>query len=148
MVIVYCSLSRVKIETLRTGRLKMLRKSANFLFRAGFLARASLFELAAGLMVVYSLQRVFDKLVGDIVLPIMSALFGGFDFSDSFLGLNRTVTATNLIDARKQGAILAYGEFLTTLIGFVIVFFALSLVIRTRDAVSRGSGSGANKLGD
>lgn len=124
----------------------MLRRSATFLFRGGFLARASLFELAAGLMVVYSLQRVFDRLVVDIVLPIVASLVGSLDFADSFFGLSRAVIATNLVDAKKQGEVFAYGDFLTTLIAFLIVFLVLSPVLRAKIAVTSSSGSEADRL--
>ena len=124
----------------------MLRKSATFLFRGRFLARASLFELAAGLIVVYSLQRVFDRLVVDIVLPIVASLVGSLNFADSFFGLSHAVTATNLVDAKKQGAVLAYGDFLTALIAFLIVFLVLSLVLRAKVAVTTSLGSEADQL--
>jgi large conductance mechanosensitive channel len=72
----------------------MLRRSATFLFSGRFLARASLFELAAGLMITLSLQRVFERLVFDIVVPVIALLVGRLDFSDSFLGLSRLPMAT------------------------------------------------------
>jgi large conductance mechanosensitive channel len=123
----------------------MLRRSATFLFRGGFLARASLFELAAGLMVVYSLQQVFDRLIVDIVLPIIASLVGGLDFADSFSGLSHAVTATNLADAKKQGAVFAYGNFLTALIQFLIVFLVLTLVVRAKIAVTSSLRSDADQ---
>ncbi len=118
----------------------MLRRSAIFLFRGQFLARASLFDLAVGTMIFYSLQRVFDRLLRDIVLPIIGSLVGGLDFSDSFVELSRGITATNLADAKKQGVILAYGDFLTTLIEFAVVLGVLSLVLQSMNAATNGSG--------
>ena len=123
----------------------MLRETATFLFRGRFLARASLFDLAVGLMIFYSLQRVFNRLLSDIVLPIIGAFTGGLNFSDSFFGLTRGVTATNLADAQKQGAILAYGDFLTTLIEFLIVLGVLSLVLRAKNAATNASAPEADK---
>jgi large conductance mechanosensitive channel len=126
----------------------MLRRSATFIFRGGFLARASLFELAVGLMVLFSLQRIFDRLVVDIVFPIVASVFGGLDFTDSFFGISRAVTATNLVDAKKQGVVLAYGDFLTSLISFLIVFLVLFLVLRAKMAVTTSAGSGADQISD
>jgi large conductance mechanosensitive channel len=108
----------------------MLRNLASFLFSKQFLARASLFQLAAGLMIIYSLQHLFTALVGDVVLPIIGSLVGGLNFENSFLGLSRAVTATNLVDAKKQGAVLAYGDLLTMIINFVIIMLVLYPILR------------------
>jgi large conductance mechanosensitive channel len=119
----------------------MRRGFGAFLFRSQFLARASLFELAAGLMIVISLQRVFDRLIADIVLPVVGSLTGGLDFSESFFGLSHAVTATNLVDAKKQGAVLAYGDFLTSLFYFLIVFVILGIVLRVKSTAISSAAS-------
>jgi large conductance mechanosensitive channel len=118
----------------------MLRRAANFLLRGGFLERASVFDLAAGLVVVISLQRVFYGLIGDFVLPLLGCLIGGLNFADSFIGLSGAVTASSLADAKKQGAVLAYGDFLTTLIEFLIALAVLTLVLRAKSAAAKASG--------
>jgi large conductance mechanosensitive channel len=121
----------------------MLRNLKSFLCRDGFLARSNIFELAIGLIVIFAFQSVLNKLIGDIVLPVVGALTGGLDFSDSFVRLSRGVTAMNLIDAKKQGAVLAYGEFLTTLINFIILLFVLTLVLRAGSVLANRSNSEA-----
>ena len=121
----------------------MLRQLKRFLCRDGFLAQSNIFELAVGFIVIFALQSVLNKFIGDIVLPGVSVLTGGFDFSDSFVRLSRMVTATNLIDAKKQGAVLAYGEFLTALINFIILLFVLTLLIRAGSAMATRSNSEA-----
>lgn len=108
----------------------MLKRPLAFVSDGGFLARASIVELAVGLMVVFALQEVISKLVAGIIMPILGALVGGFWFVNYFVGLTSTVTADTLDEAQKQGAVLAYGDFLTTLINFVIVMFAALLVLR------------------
>jgi large conductance mechanosensitive channel len=121
----------------------MLRRAANFLLRDRFLERASLFDLAAGLVVVISLQRVFYGLIGDVVLPLLGCLIGGLNFSDSFVGLSGAVTASTLADARKQGAVLAYGDLLSSLIEFLVVLAVLTLMLRAKGAAARASGAEA-----
>lgn len=108
----------------------MLKKSLAFVSDGGFLARASIIELGIGLMVVYAVQEVISKLVVGIITPILGALTGGFWFANYFLGLSGAVTASTLEEAQKQGPVLAYGEFLTTLINFAIVVAAAVLVLR------------------
>jgi large conductance mechanosensitive channel len=63
-------------------------------------------------------------------MPIIGAATGGLDFSNYFTALSKSVTATNLADAKKQGAVLAWGSFLTLTLNFIIVAFVLFVVIR------------------
>ena len=69
-------------------------------------------------------------MVADIIMPIIGAVTGGLDFSNYFIALSKDVTATNLADAKKQGAVLAWGNFLTLTLNFAIVAFVLFIVIR------------------
>jgi large conductance mechanosensitive channel len=78
--------------------------------------------------------NVVDLAIG---VPIIGSITGGLDFSNYFIGLSKTVTATNLADAKKQGAVLAWGNFLTLTLNFLIVAFVLFLVIRAINALKR-----------
>jgi large conductance mechanosensitive channel len=69
-------------------------------------------------------------LVGDIIMPLVGAVTGGIDFSNYFLPLSSKVAATTLVEAKKQGAVLAWGNFLTITLNFIIIAFVLFLVIR------------------
>jgi large conductance mechanosensitive channel len=81
--------------------------------------------------------NVVDLAVGDIIMPIVSAITGGLDFSNYYTPLSKTVTAGNLADAKKQGAVLAWGNFLTLTINFVIIAFVLFVVIRAMNKLKR-----------
>jgi large conductance mechanosensitive channel len=70
-------------------------------------------------------------------MPIIGAITGGLDFSNYFTALSKSVTATNLADAKKQGAVLAWGSFLTLTLNFVIVAFVLFMVIRLMNRLKR-----------
>src|SRR3569833_551361 len=74
---------------------------------------------------------------GDIIMPLIGAVTGGLDFSNYFTGLSKAVTATNLADAKKQGAVLAWGNFLTVPLNFMIVAFVLFVVIRLINQLKR-----------
>jgi large conductance mechanosensitive channel len=126
----------------------MLRRLTAFLFTGQFLARASLFQLAAGLVVIYSLQRLLTALLVDFVFPIIAAFTGGLNFENSFLAISRAVTATNLIDAKKQGAVLAYGDFLTDLINFVVILLFVSLIFGAEIAKAPSSAAEVNQHHD
>jgi large conductance mechanosensitive channel len=69
-------------------------------------------------------------MVNDIIMPLVGAVTGGLDFSNYFIPLSDKVTAASLVEAKKQGAVLAWGSFLTLVINFVIIAWVLFLVIR------------------
>jgi large conductance mechanosensitive channel len=70
-------------------------------------------------------------------MPIIGAITGGLDFSNHFIPLSKAVTATNLADAKKQGAVLAYGSFITLALNFLIIAFVLFIVIRLINRLKR-----------
>jgi large conductance mechanosensitive channel len=70
-------------------------------------------------------------------MPIIGAITGGLDFSNYFTGLSKAVTAGNLADAKKQGAVLAWGSFLTLTLNFIIIAFVLFMVIRSMNTLKR-----------
>jgi|SRR5271170_6397148 len=98
-------------------------------FRA-FAMRGNVIDLAIGVIIGAAFGRIVESLVNDIIMPIIGSITGGLDFSNYFLGLSHNVTASNLADARKQGAVFAYGNFVTVVVGFLIVAFVLFLVIK------------------
>ncbi len=94
-----------------------------------FAIRGNVVDLAIGVIIGAAFGRIVESLVGDMIMPIFGAI-GGLDFSNYFLGLSDKVTATNLADAKKQGAVLAWGSFLTLTLNFLIIAFVLFIVIR------------------
>ncbi|RXH25444.1 MULTISPECIES: large conductance mechanosensitive channel protein MscL [Bradyrhizobium] len=102
-----------------------------------FAMKGNVVDLAVGVIIGAAFGAIVTSLVGDVIMPIIGAVTGGLDFSNHFIPLSKAVTATNLADAKKQGAVLAYGSFLTLTINFVIVAFVLFLVIRAMNALKR-----------
>jgi large conductance mechanosensitive channel len=78
-----------------------------------------------------------NSLVGDVIMPMIGAVTGGIDFSNYYIPLSSKVTATTLVEAKKQGAVLAWGSFLTITLNFIIIAFVLFLVIRAINQFSR-----------
>jgi large conductance mechanosensitive channel len=70
-------------------------------------------------------------------MPIIGAATGGLDFSNYFVPLAKSVTATGLADAKKQGAVLAYGNFITLTLNFLIIAFVLFFVVRLMNQLKR-----------
>ena len=102
-----------------------------------FAMKGNVVDLAVGLIIGVAFSAIVTSLVGDIIMPIIGSITGGLDFSNYFLGLSKAVTATNLADAKKQGAVLAYGNFLTLTINFLIIAFVLFIVIRAINKLKR-----------
>jgi large conductance mechanosensitive channel len=95
-----------------------------------FALRGNVVDLAVGVIIGAAFGAIVNSLVGDIIMPIIGAITGGLDFSNYFVGLSSKVTAETLADAKKQGAVLAWGNFLTIVLNFLIIASVLFLVIR------------------
>jgi large conductance mechanosensitive channel len=102
-----------------------------------FALRGNVVDLAVGVIIGAAFGSIVSSLVGDIIMPVIGAITGGLDFSNYFTGLSKTVTASNLADAKKQGAVLAWGSFLTVTLNFVIVASVLFIVIRLINKLKR-----------
>ena len=95
-----------------------------------FALRGNVVDLAVGVIIGAAFGAIVTSLVGDIIMPAIGGLTGGLDFSNYFLPLSGKITAASLDEAKKQGAVLAWGHFVTLVINFLIISFVLFLVIR------------------
>src|SRR5690349_4660850 len=96
-----------------------------------FIARGNVMDLAVGVIIGGAFGLIVSSLVDDIVMPIVGFIFrGGVDFSNYFLPLTSGVTAQSLSAAREQGAVLAYGNFITVLINFLILAWIIFLMVK------------------
>jgi large conductance mechanosensitive channel len=95
-----------------------------------FAMRGNVVDLAVGVIIGAAFGAIINSLVNDIIMPIIGAVTGGLDFSNYFIPLSPKVTATALVDAKKQGAVLAWGSFLTIALNFLIIAFVLFLCIK------------------
>ena len=101
-----------------------------------FAMRGNVVDLAIGVIIGAAFGKIVDALVNDIIMPIIG-IAGKADFTNYFVPLSSAVTATNLGDARKQGGVLAYGDFITIAINFVIIALALFFVVKGINALKR-----------
>ena len=101
-----------------------------------FAIKGNAFDLAVGVIIGAAFGGIVTSLVGDVFMPVIGAVTGGLNFSNYFIPLSHKVTADTLVEAKKQGAVLAWGNFLTIIINFVIVaavlFGLVSLIQRVR----------------
>ena len=95
-----------------------------------FVMRGNVVDLAIGVVIGAAFGAIVSSLVADVIMPVIGAITGGLDFSNYFVRLSSKVTANSLVEAKKQGAVLAWGNFLTIVINFLIIAFVLFLVIK------------------
>jgi large conductance mechanosensitive channel len=95
-----------------------------------FAMRGNVVDLAVGVIIGAAFGAIVNSLVGDVIMPLIGAATGGLDFSNYFLPMSAKVTATSLAEAKKQGAVLAWGNFVTLVINFLIIAWVLFLAIK------------------
>jgi len=108
-----------------------------------FALRGNVVDLAVGVIIGAAFGGIVQSLVADILMPIIGAVAGGLDFSNHFIPLSSKVTADTLVEAKKQGAVLAWGNFLTLVINFAIIAFVLFVVIRVVNRLARAEAAKA-----
>lgn len=102
-----------------------------------FIARGNVMDLAVGVIIGGAFGLIVSSLVDDIIMPVVGAIFGGFDFSNYFIPLSSSVTAQSLAAAREQGAVFAYGNFITVIINFLILAWIIFLMVRAVNKMRR-----------
>ena len=109
---------------------KMLQDFKNFI------ARGNVMDLAVGVIIGGAFGGIVNSLVGDIIMPVVGAITGGVDFSNYFVAMSSNVTAASLEAAREQGAVFAYGKFITVVINFLILAWIIFMMIKLVNRVA------------
>lgn len=94
-----------------------------------FALKGNAIDLAVGVIIGAAFSRIVDSIVGDLIMPLIGVVLGGLDFNNYFLPLAGQ-TATTLAEARKAGAVFAYGSFITVALNFVILAFIIFMMVR------------------
>lgn len=102
-----------------------------------FALRGNMVDLAVGVIVGSAFSGLVSALVNDLFMPILGLLTGGLDFSNIFWQMSGPQQPT-LDSARRMGATLAYGHFITMLINFLIITFVLFIAIRALNRLAAG----------
>jgi large conductance mechanosensitive channel len=101
-----------------------------------FATKGNVVDLAVGVIIGGAFGKIVDSLVSDIVMPIVGRIFGGLDFSNYYIPLSGQ-TATTLVEAKKAGAVLAYGNFITVALNFIILAFIIFVMIKQINRLKR-----------
>ena len=103
-----------------------------------FAMRGNVVDLAIGVIIGAAFSKIIDSLVGDIIMPIIGRIAGGLDFTNYFIGLTPAASQATTYDAaKKAGATLGYGTFLTVTVNFLIIAWVLFLVIKGMNRVTK-----------
>ena len=102
-----------------------------------FALKGNMVDLAIGIIIGAAFSGLVNSVVTDLITPLIAVITGGVDFTNLFYGLDPAVTAPSLNAAREQGPVLAYGNFITLLINFLIVAFILFLIVKGMNRMKR-----------
>ncbi len=111
-----------------------------------FALRGNAVDLAIGVIIGAAFGAIVNSVVGDVLTPVIGAISGGLDFSNYFLPLSSKVTADSLAEAKRQGAVLAWGSFLTIVINFIIIAAVLFVVVRLMNRMMQSEAAKAPAL--
>jgi large conductance mechanosensitive channel len=101
-----------------------------------FATKGNVVDLAVGVIIGGAFGKIVGSLVDDVIMPVVSKIFGGLDFSNYFIPLAGQ-TETVLVEARKAGAVFAYGSFITVLLNFVILAFIIFMMVKQINRLKR-----------
>jgi large conductance mechanosensitive channel len=95
-----------------------------------FAMKGSVIDLAVGVIIGGAFGKIVSSLIEDIIMPVIGTVTGGVDFSNKFTPLSDNITSKVLVEARKQGPVLAYGNFITVFINFLLMAFAIFIMVK------------------
>lgn len=102
-----------------------------------FALKGNLADMAIAFVMGAAFTKLSTAFIDDFVMPLVGMLSGGMDYSNKFIALSDKVTATTLAEAKKQGAVLAYGDFINVALNFIIVAFVMFLVVKAMNAAKK-----------
>ena len=95
-----------------------------------FALKGNVMDLAVGVIIGGAFGKIVDSIVGDLIMPLVSRVFGGLDFSNYYLALSGQTAGLSLVEAKKLGAVFAYGSFITVAFNFVILAFIIFMMVK------------------
>ncbi|MCD6663669.1 MAG: large conductance mechanosensitive channel protein MscL [Comamonas sp.] len=95
-----------------------------------FAVKGNAIDLAVGVIIGAAFGKIVDSIVGDLVMPLVGKLIGGLDFSSYYIPLAGQAAGLTLAEAKKTGAVFAYGNFITILVNFIILAFIIFMMVK------------------
>ena len=102
-----------------------------------FAVRGNVMDLAVGVIIGGAFGKIVDSVVGDLIMPLIGKVLGGLDFSSYYIPLAGQAYGMPLVEAKKAGAVFAYGNFITVSLNFVILFFIIFVMVKQMNRLRR-----------
>lgn len=102
-----------------------------------FALKGNVMDLAVGVIIGGAFGKIIDSMVGDIIMPIIGKIIGNVDFSNMYVALSGQAAGLSLADAKKAGSVLAYGNFLTISINFLILAFVIFQMVKMMNRLKK-----------
>lgn len=102
-----------------------------------FAVKGNVVDLAVGVIIGGAFGKIVDSVVNDLIMPVVGKAVGGLDFSSYYVALSGQDPTLPLVEAKKLGAVFAYGNFLTVALNFLILAFIIFLMIRQINRLKR-----------
>jgi len=102
-----------------------------------FALKGNVMDLAVGVIIGGAFGKIVDSIVGDLIMPIVGKIFGGLDFNNYYIALAGQAAGLPLAEAKKVGAVFAYGSFITILLNFVILAFIIFMMVKQMNRMKR-----------
>ena len=102
-----------------------------------FSLKGNVMDLAVGVIIGAAFGKIVDSVVGDLIMPLVSKIFGGLDFSNYYVALAGQAAGLPLVEAKKAGAVFAYGNFLTVALNFIILAFIIFMMVKQMNRLKR-----------
>lgn len=102
-----------------------------------FALKGNVMDLAVGVIIGGAFGKIVDSVVNDLIMPLIGKATGGLDFSNYYIALAGQAANLPLAEAKKAGAVFAYGSFLTALVYFVILAFIIFLMVKQMNRLKR-----------
>ena len=102
-----------------------------------FALKGNLIDMAVAFVMGAAFTKLSGAFIEGLVMPWIGLISGGMDYTNRFIALTPDVTATTLAEAKKQGAVFAYGDFITIAINFVLVAFVMFLFVKAINKAKR-----------
>ncbi len=103
-----------------------------------FALKGNVMDLAVGVIIGGAFGKIVESIVGDLIMPVVGKIFGGLDFANYFIPLAGQ-TATTLVEAKKAGAVFAYGNFISVAINFIILAFIIFMMVKQVNRLKRAA---------
>jgi len=95
-----------------------------------FAVKGNVMDLAVGVIIGGAFGKIVDSVVNDLIMPLVGKAVGGLDFTNYYVALAGQDSTLPLVEAKKLGAVFAYGSFLTVLLNFIILAFIIFMMIK------------------